>query len=170
MLFKNFSLFISLLLLVPTQSHSTVVVIEPARPMYYYAPRYDIGNEPFWIMGGCLVALGALMGGVALYDCYKERQEKSLHEAEEILNSTKVNAQKMAEQAESDLKITLEKRMKLATDKIAQAEAKALQDVQNHVVDVAVAAARTIINEHLIRTGNGDIVQQAAAELSKRLH
>ena len=80
MLFKNFSLFISLLLLVPTQSHSTVVVIEPARPMYYYAPRYDIGNEPFWIMGGCLVALGALMGGVALYDCYKERQEKQYWE------------------------------------------------------------------------------------------
>jgi len=101
---------------------------------------------------------------------YKARQEKSLHEAEEILNSTKINAARMAEQAETDLKTALEKRMKLATDKIAQAEAKALQDVQAHVVDVAVAAARTIINDHLIRTGNGDIVQQAAAELSRRLH
>jgi F-type H+-transporting ATPase subunit b len=101
---------------------------------------------------------------------YQKKQQESLEEAALMLKQTQEDAKRMAAQAETELKSALEKRMKLATDKIAQAETKALQDVQNHVVDIAIAAARTIIAEHLSRGGNEELIKQAALELERKLH
>jgi len=100
----------------------------------------------------------------------QKRQRESLQEAEAILSGAKKEAEIMVAQAETQLKTALEKRKKLAIDKIAQAESKALQEVQNHVVDIAVSVARTIIIGHLARTGDEETVKQAAAELERKLH
>ena len=102
---------------------------------------------------------------------YQKKQQDSLREAEEILASTKAEADLMYKQAKVDLDKVLEKRMNAAMEKIARSESKALQDVQNHVVDIAVAVARNIITEHLARAGNDDeIIKQAAIELERKLH
>jgi len=102
---------------------------------------------------------------------YQKKQDESLQEAKLILAQTQEDAAHIAEQAEIDLKAALEKRMKLVMEKIAQAEVKALQDVQNHVVDIAIAAARTLIQEHLLRGGgNEELIKQAAQELERKLH
>jgi F-type H+-transporting ATPase subunit b len=106
----------------------------------------------------------------ALLEMYQKKQKESLKEAEEIIASTKAEAEALAKQSEADLKTALEKRMKLAMDKIARAEDNALKDVQNHVVDIAVAVARTIITDHLARHGSDEIVKQSAAELERKLH
>jgi F-type H+-transporting ATPase subunit b len=105
-----------------------------------------------------------------LLSVYQKKQQESLQEAQAMLVQTKQDAAKMALQAEEDLKVALDKRLKLSVEKIAQAETKALQDVQNHVVDIAIAAARAILQEHLIRGGNQELVKQAAAELERKLH
>lgn len=101
---------------------------------------------------------------------YQKKQAEAAKEAEQMLASAAAEAERMVQQSEVDLNKMLEKRMKLAMDKIAQAESKALQDVQSHVVDIAVSVARTIISDHLARAGNTDIVKQAAAELERKLH
>lgn len=101
---------------------------------------------------------------------YQKKQQESLKEAEEILAQTRAESELIARQSEIEVRQAIEKRMKMAVEKIAQAESKALQDVQGHVVDIAVSVARTIITEHLIRTGNGEIVKQAAIELERKLH
>lgn len=106
----------------------------------------------------------------AVLASFQKKQRESLQEAEIILNAAKKEAELLYTQAETQLKTTLEKRKKLALEKIAQAEHKALQDVQSHVVDIAVSVARTIITEHLMRTGNEEVVKQAAAELERKLH
>jgi F-type H+-transporting ATPase subunit b len=106
----------------------------------------------------------------ATLQLYRKKQEDSLKETQELLARTKQDAARMAEQAEAELKAALDKRLKLAADRIAQSETRALQEVQNHVVDIAIAAARTLIQEHLDKTGGKDLIKQAAGELERKLH
>jgi F-type H+-transporting ATPase subunit b len=106
----------------------------------------------------------------ATLQMYRQKQQESLQEAENLLARAKEDAARMGLEAEAELKTAMDKRMKLATDRIAQSEAKALQDVQNHVVDIAIAAARTLIQEHLGRSGGKDLIKQAANELERKLH
>lgn len=101
---------------------------------------------------------------------YQKKQNEALKEAELILVETRNDAKRLAEQAELELKAALDKRIKLATDKITQAESKAIQEVQAHVVDIAIAAARTLIHEYLLRTGNEELIRQATTELERKLH
>ncbi|HEU5047032.1 MAG TPA: hypothetical protein VFT64_04230 [Rickettsiales bacterium] len=101
---------------------------------------------------------------------YQKKQAESAREAEQMMAAAAKEAEHMVQQSEAELNKMLEKRMKLAMDKIAQAETKALQDVQANVVDIAVSVARTILSEHLARSGNSDVVKQAAAELERKLH
>jgi F-type H+-transporting ATPase subunit b len=101
---------------------------------------------------------------------YQKKQSESLEEARQMLAKTQQDAERMAKDAEVELKAAIDKRIKLSVEKIHQAEAKALQDVQNHVVDIAIAAARTIIQDHLERGGSEEIIKQAAGELERKLH
>lgn len=101
---------------------------------------------------------------------YQKKQRDSLREAEAILNGAKKEAAAMYAQAEAQLQAAVEKRKKLAMEKIAQAESKALQDVQSHVADIAVSVARTVIASRVARSGNDDALKQVAAELEHKLH
>jgi len=106
----------------------------------------------------------------AVYEHYRTKQAESLKEAEAMLARAKEDAAQMATHAEAELKSMLDKRMKLANERIAQSETKALENVQNHVVDIAIAAARSLISEHLERGGSKELTLQAAAELERKLH
>lgn len=101
---------------------------------------------------------------------YQKKQQEALAEAEGILTATKAEAEMIAKQSKAELDQSIAKRKQVAMEKIAQAESKALQEVQNHVVDITVSVARAIITDHLARTGNDDIVKQAASELERKLH
>jgi F-type H+-transporting ATPase subunit b len=101
---------------------------------------------------------------------YQKKQQEALAEAEGIMTATKAEAELIAKQSKAELDQAIAKRKQVAMDKIAQAESKALQEVQDHVVDITVSVARSIITDHLARTGNEDIVRQAASELERKLH
>ena len=102
---------------------------------------------------------------------YQQKQSESLKEAEHILAETRAGAKVLAERAEQDLKAAMEKRMKLATDRIAQAEAKAIEEVQAHVVNIALQAAKTLISKQVSKgAANDELVKQAAEELGRKLH
>lgn len=101
---------------------------------------------------------------------YQKKQQEALAEAESMLSATKAEAELIAKQSKAELDQAIAKRKQVAMEKIAQAESKALQEVQNHVVDITVSVARAIITDHLVRTGNDDIVKQAASELERKLH
>lgn len=106
----------------------------------------------------------------ATLDLYRKKQQESLQETQAMLAQAKQDAAAITSQAEAELRAALDKRMKLAAERIAQSEAKALQDVQSHVADIAVAAARTLIAEHLSRSGGKELIKQAASELERKLH
>ncbi len=100
---------------------------------------------------------------------HKRKQRDALKEAEAILDHAKVEAARLREQAEQILEAAFERRQKAALDKIAQAEAQALQQVREQAIEVALAAAAGLISRNLDRTRSDQLVDQAIGGLAGKL-
>lgn len=101
---------------------------------------------------------------------YQKKQRESLKEAEEIVQKANLEARRITREAEQDMEEQLKKRMKLAMDKIEQAERQALQEVQEHIIDITVSAARTIVDSKLTASAREKLVSGAAQDVQKKLH
>lgn len=101
---------------------------------------------------------------------YQQKQAESIREAEAMLAHTRENAERMAHQGQADLSASLEKRMRMATDKIAQAERQAVQEVRAHVVDIALASARALLKDHLSSSESQALIARTTEELKQKLH
>lgn len=101
---------------------------------------------------------------------YQRKQRDAMKEAEDIIAHAKVEAQRLAEQAAKDLDEQLKRREGQAMDRIAQAEAQALKEVQDVAVEVAVSAARQVIAESVTAQQASALVDNAIQELPRKLH
>ncbi len=101
---------------------------------------------------------------------FQRKQRDALQEAEAIVAHAREDAVRLVERAKRDLDSALDRRQRLAQEKIALAEAKALAEVRNAAVDVAMGAARQVIAERLGDTQGQALVDQAIAELPQRLN
>ena len=100
---------------------------------------------------------------------YQRQQRDALAEAEEIISHAKEEAERMKVDAAATLVTTLKRREEQAVDRIAQAEAKALQDVRNQAVDLAIAATGMLIGESMTSDVQGRLIGDATGELSTKL-
>lgn len=101
---------------------------------------------------------------------YQAKQALVMQEAEQMLAATRADADAMAKAARDELKAGLEKRTRLAMDRIAQAEAKAVQDVQAHMVDIAMAASRAIVKEYSSQGGSEELIRLAVSDVERKIH
>jgi F-type H+-transporting ATPase subunit b len=101
---------------------------------------------------------------------YQRKQRDAEKEAERIIEQAKDEASHVRAQAEADLQETLKRREDAAIEKIARAEAQALQDVRNSAVDAAIAAAATLIADNLDDAKSASLIDDATAGLGKTLH
>lgn len=101
---------------------------------------------------------------------YKRKQRDALGEAEDILNHAKLEAKRLTAQAEQDLEAALNRREQAAMDKIAQAEAKALQEVREQAVDVAMAATAKLLEANLDQKREQALIEESIKNLSDKLH
>ncbi len=101
---------------------------------------------------------------------YKRKQRDALKEAEAILDHAKVEAARLGEQAVRDLEAALERREQAAVEKIAQAEAQALQEVRDQAIEMALAATAKLISDNLDKGRADEMVDQAIRDLSGKLH
>ena len=101
---------------------------------------------------------------------YKRKQRDALSEAEEILAHAKLEAKRLTTQAEQDLEAALRRREQAAMDKIAQAEAKALQEVRNQAVDVAMAATAKLLESNMDQARANSLVEQSIQNVAGKLH
>ena len=101
---------------------------------------------------------------------YQRKQRDALKEAEGIVAHARAEAERTARQGARDLEAAVERRKRLALEKIALAETKATADVRNTAVDVAIAAVRQILATALDASHKSKIVDEAIAELPQRLH
>jgi F-type H+-transporting ATPase subunit b len=101
---------------------------------------------------------------------YQRKQRDAMKEAEEIIAHAKAEAERLAAQAAKDLEASLKRREQQAMDRIAQAEAQALKEVQNLAVEVAISAARQVLAESISKTQAATLVDAAIEELPRKLH
>ena len=106
----------------------------------------------------------------ALLAGFQRKREDALAEAQQIVSDAKLASVKMTEQAQHDLEQALNQRISQAMNKIAQAEASALKDVQNNIVYIAMATAHSLLQEGISKDTADEVVNRAAQEIAKKLH
>lgn len=106
----------------------------------------------------------------ALLAEYQRKQRDAMREAEDIIANAKSLAGRQIKEAGEKLEQNLARREKASLDKIAQAEAQALAEVRREAVDVATAAAAKLIQSQLDGAKGGALIDQAIAEVGKKLH
>jgi len=101
---------------------------------------------------------------------YQRKQRDAMKEAEEIIAHAKAEAERLAQQAARDLEVSMKRREQQAIDRITQAEAQAVKEVQHLAIDVAIGAAQKVIGESLSAAQTGALVDTAIKDLSAKLH
>lgn len=101
---------------------------------------------------------------------YKRKQRDAEKEAQEMLAHAKAESQRMRDKAQQDLAADLERREQVALDKIAQAEANALKDVNVEAIELAVAATARLLRENLDKKTADGLVKSAIQDLEGKLH
>ncbi len=91
-------------------------------------------------------------------------------EAEAILGQAREEVQRMQARAAQNLETVVALREQQAKDRIAQAEAAATKEVRDTAVDVALAATRALLREQVGSGKAQALVDEAIAELPRRLH
>jgi F-type H+-transporting ATPase subunit b len=100
---------------------------------------------------------------------YRAKQQEGAADAEAIVAHAKAEAERIAAQSARDLEQALERRQRLAEERIAQAEAKALDEVRAAAIDVAIAAARDVIAAQINEQRGAALLDAAIVALPERL-
>jgi F-type H+-transporting ATPase subunit b len=101
---------------------------------------------------------------------YQEKQRQTMRQAEEILAHATVEAERIGKLATADLEASIERRTRQSEDRIAQAEAAALTEVRNSAVEVAIEAARRVLKSEIKGEAASRMVEDAIADLPRRLN
>jgi len=99
-------------------------------------------------------------GAQAVLVQYQQKRAEAEKEAQAIIVSARVEAERLASEAKGKVEEFVARRTKMAESKIAQAEAQALADVRAAAADAAVAAAEKI----LVQTTHGAAAESLIAK------
>jgi len=100
---------------------------------------------------------------------YQRKQHEAAADAQAIVAQARQEAERIAAQAARDLEQSLERRQRLAEERIAQAESKAVDEIRAVAVDVAINAARDVIVADLDEWRGAALLDTAIATLPQRL-
>ncbi len=100
----------------------------------------------------------------------QRKTREATREAEAILAQAAAEAERLKAQAAESLEATLRRRERNAIDKIAQAETRAVEEVRNRAVEVAVAATARLLQEQMEGAQGDKLVEDAITEIGRRLH
>jgi len=100
---------------------------------------------------------------------YQQKQREAAAEAEAMIAHAREEAVRIAAQSARDLEDALTRRQRLAEERIAQAETKALDEIRAAAVDAAIGAARAVIVEEMDEARGGALLDAAIAALPQRL-
>jgi len=101
---------------------------------------------------------------------YQRKQRDAEKEAEAIIEQAQAEAERLAIETQTALSEQVARRTQQAEEKIGRAEAQALEEVRAIAADVAVSAARRIIEEKLDGAKATQLIDQSIAEVKAKLH
>jgi F-type H+-transporting ATPase subunit b len=101
---------------------------------------------------------------------YQRKRRDAEQEAEDIVAMARRESEFYAQEQRKALTESLQRRLKLAEEKIARAEEQAIQDIRSKSVDVAIAAAETVIARQLEGKTAEGLVEKSVRDISTRLN
>lgn len=101
---------------------------------------------------------------------YQRKRRDAEQEAEDIVAMARREAEFYAQEQRKALTESLQRRLKLAEEKIARAEEQAVQDIRSKSVDVAIAAAEIVIARQLEGKTAEGLVEKSVRDISTRLN
>ncbi len=101
---------------------------------------------------------------------YQRKRNEADTEAEEIIALAKREAEVYAQETRAALDETLERRTRLAEEKIARAEEQATADVKSAAVNVAIAAAEQLMRDKVGGARGGSLIDAGISELKSKLN
>jgi F-type H+-transporting ATPase subunit b len=101
---------------------------------------------------------------------YKRKSGDATKEAEAIIALAKKEAEELAAETRRSMAEQFDRRMKLAEDKIARAEAEAMREVRVAAADAAIAAAQAVIAAKLTPETTDKLVTQGIDALKTKLN
>jgi F-type H+-transporting ATPase subunit b len=100
----------------------------------------------------------------------QRKQREALKDAQSIVEMAKAEAERLRKRSEEELAASLVLRERQAMDRIAQAEKQATAEVRNMAVDVAIAAARQVLQQQIDPAKANELVDQAITQLPQRMN
>ncbi len=105
-----------------------------------------------------------------LLDSFQEKNKQALVEAEEIIKNAKNDAENILENGKKQLDDMVKKRIELVEQRIAQAEASAMHEIQAGAMEIAIRATRLLLLEQS-SSGIGDgLIKNAVSNIEKKFH
>lgn len=106
----------------------------------------------------------------ALLADYTQKSLASVREAESIVASARAQATAMIVNAEAELKASMEKRIEQMNKRLQDEEKAALAQVRNHVVDITIAAAKSLVADHFKTMSGDEMVRFVVSDFDRRVH
>ncbi len=106
----------------------------------------------------------------ALLADYRKKTANAAGEAQAIVDNAKATAERLAADAKVQLQQQIERRAKMAEQKIAQAEADAIAEVRAAATSAATAAAADVIAKRMNDAKGDALINSAIADLGTKLH
>jgi len=101
---------------------------------------------------------------------YQRKSLEAEEEARVIIDQARHEAHALAADTRKSLAESLERRTRLAEDKIARAEAQAVSEVRATAVDVAVAAAEKILKARVVGETASSLIENSIRDLKGKLN
>lgn len=101
---------------------------------------------------------------------YQRKQRDAAKEAEAILAHAREEVERMRARAASNLEQVTARREQMALERIELAEASAVADIRALAVDIAIDAARNLIEESMQGERADALIESSISDLSGRLH
>ena len=101
---------------------------------------------------------------------YQRQQRDATQEAEDLMNRARTEAESHRRQASAALQAVLQRQEAIAREKIAQAEAAAVAEVQRRAVEIAIAATSKLLEGRMSGAAGDALIDDSIRALPGRQH
>ncbi len=101
---------------------------------------------------------------------YQKKSREAEEEAKSIIDQARREAEALAAETKKQLADSVERRSKMAEEKIARAEAQALAEVRGSAVEAALKAAEKILAGKVTGAKSDDLIQQSITDIKGKLN
>lgn len=100
----------------------------------------------------------------------RARLERGEERTREILEHARAEAERQTARTQEELEASLRRRTEQAMDRIAREEARALHEVRAQAAELAIRGTRRLLAERLDEGRHRSIIDDAIAEVDRKLH